>query len=29
VSCCSLATDMKRFQMTSKVTGSIALFSIA
>ena len=29
VSCCSLATDMKRFQITSSVTGSIALFSIA
>src|SRR5688572_20651025 len=29
VSCCSLATDMKRFQITSRVTGSIALFSIA
>src|SRR6185312_4345928 len=27
-SCCSLATDRKRFQITSKVTGSIALFSI-
>src|SRR5262245_60550469 len=29
VSCCSLATDKKRLQMTSKVTGSIALLSIA
>src|SRR5262245_43915526 len=28
-SCCSLATDKKRLQMTSKVTGSIALLSIA
>src|SRR5215475_6651741 len=28
-SCCSLATDRRRFQTTSKVTGSIALPSIA
>src|SRR4029077_21181297 len=27
-SCCSLATDRNRFQMTSKVTASIALVSI-
>src|SRR5262245_52015109 len=27
-SCCSLATDKRRFQTTSKVTGSIALSSI-
>src|SRR5688572_15824288 len=28
-SCCSFATDMKRFQITSNVTGSIALCFIA
>ena len=28
-SCCSLATDKKRFQITSSVTGSMTLFPIA
>ena len=28
-SCCSLATDRKRFQITSRVTGSMTLFPIA